>query len=121
MDIRLIRENPDEARRILALRRCPVDIDRLMELDARRKQLTHERDAVRFRQRQVSEAVRRAKKETRPCEQEVARARALADIAKRLEAEVADIDREQAAVTAQYRPSLSYGHRGDCRGMGGKA
>ncbi len=98
MDIRLIRENPDEARRILALRRCPVDIDRLMELDARRKQLTHERDAVRFRQRQVSEAVRRAKKETRPCEQEVARARALADIAKRLDAEVADIEREQAAL-----------------------
>uniref|UniRef100_A0A7C4GCA4 Serine--tRNA ligase n=1 Tax=candidate division WOR-3 bacterium TaxID=2052148 RepID=A0A7C4GCA4_UNCW3 len=96
MDIRLIRDNPDEARRILELRRCPSNLDRILELDAERRRLARERDDARFRQRQVSEAVGRAKKEKLPCDDEMAQARELSDMVKRFDAEVARIEAEQA-------------------------
>ncbi|MEO0078158.1 MAG: serine--tRNA ligase [candidate division WOR-3 bacterium] len=105
MDIRLIRENPEEARRILALRRCPAEVDRIIALDAERRKLARERDEVRFQQRQVSEEVGRAKKEKRPCDPEIARARELSDIVKRLDAEVARIESEQAEL-AQALPNI---------------
>jgi seryl-tRNA synthetase len=96
MDIKLIRENPDEARRLLALRRCGIDIERIVALDGDRRRLAKERDDARHRQRQLSELVGRAKKEKRPCDEEVARARELSDSVKKLETEVARIESEQA-------------------------
>lgn len=96
MDIKLIRENPDEARRILALRRCPGDIDRIVALDAERRKLAKERDDARFRQRQVSETVGRAKKEKRPCDAELAQGRELSELVKKLDADVAAVEAEQA-------------------------
>jgi seryl-tRNA synthetase len=105
MDIRLIRENPDEARRILALRRCPGDIDRIVALDAERRKLAKERDDARFRQRQVSEAVGRAKKEKRECEAEMARARELSELVRKLDAEVARVEDEQTGL-ARVLPNI---------------
>jgi seryl-tRNA synthetase len=98
MDIKLIRENPDEARRLLALRRKPGDIDRIVTLDADRRRLAHERDEARFRQRQVSEAVGRAKKAKAPCDAELEQAREVSELVKRLDAEVAAVESEQATL-----------------------
>ncbi|MEO0086417.1 MAG: serine--tRNA ligase [candidate division WOR-3 bacterium] len=96
MDIRLIRENPDEARRVLDLRRCPASLERILELDAERRRLVRERDEARFRQKQVSEAVGRAKKEKKPCDEEMKQARELSDVVKRLDSEVAQVEAQQA-------------------------
>jgi seryl-tRNA synthetase len=96
VDIKMIRENPDYARQTLALRRCPGEIDRIVELDAERRKLARERDEARFRQRQISEAVGRARKELRPCDEDAARARELSELVKKLDAEVGRIEAEQA-------------------------
>ena len=101
MDIRLIRENPDEARRLLALRRSPLDIERILELDAERRRLSKDRDAARHRQKQVSEAVGLAKKEKRECVAEMAEAREVSDLVKRLDADVARIEAEQTELARQ--------------------
>jgi seryl-tRNA synthetase len=101
MDIRLIRENPDEARRLLALRRSPLDIERILELDAERRRLSKDRDEARHRQKQVSEAVGLAKKERRECVAEMAEAREISDLVKRLDADVAGIEAEQAELARQ--------------------
>ncbi len=95
MDIRLIRENPEEARRILELRRKPANIDRLVALDTERRRLARERDEARHRQRQLSEAVGRARKEGRECATEVARAKEVAELVKKLDAAVARVEAEQ--------------------------
>ena len=105
MDIRLIRENPDEARRILALRRSGVDIERIVELDAERRRLSKDRDEARHRQKQVSEAVGLAKKERRECVAEMAEAREVSDLVKRLDADVARIETEQAGL-ARLLPNI---------------
>jgi len=101
MDIRLIRENPDEARRVLALRRSPLDIERILELDAERRRLSKDRDEARHRQKQVSEAVGLAKKEKRECVAEMAEAREVSDRVKRLDADVARIEAEQSELAKQ--------------------
>src|SRR5512137_828662 len=101
MDIRLIRENADEARRLLALRRSGIDIERIVALDADRRRLSKERDDARHRQRQVSEAVGQAKKEKRECAAEVAEAREISDLVKRLDTDVARIEAEQAELARQ--------------------
>ncbi len=105
MDIRLIRESPDEARRLLALRRSPLDIERILELDAERRRLSKDRDAARHRQKQVSEAVGLAKKEKRECVAEMAEARDVSDLVKRLDADVACIEAEQAEL-ARHLPNV---------------
>jgi seryl-tRNA synthetase len=96
VDIKLVRENPDEARRILALRRKPGDVDAIVAIDAERKKVVRERDDARFRQRQVSEAVGRAKKEKRPCDDEMRQARELSDLVKKLDYELAAVEARQA-------------------------
>jgi seryl-tRNA synthetase len=101
MDIRLIRENPDEARRMLVLRRSPLDIERILELDAERRRLSKDRDEARHRQKQVSEAVGLAKKEKRECVIEMAEAREISDLVKRLDIDVARIETEQAELARQ--------------------
>jgi len=101
MDIRLIRDNPDEARRILALRRSPLDIEPIVALDADRRRFSIERDDARHRQRQISEAVGLAKKEKRECAAEVAEAREISEQVKRLDTEVTRIEAEQAELVKQ--------------------
>jgi seryl-tRNA synthetase len=101
MDMRLIRENPDEARRMLALRRSPLDIERILELDAERRRLSKDRDEMRHRQKQVSEAVGLAKKEKRECVAEMAEAREISDRVKLLDTDVARIESEQAELARQ--------------------
>jgi len=105
MDIKLIRENPDKARQILALRRCKVDIERIIALDADRRRLARERDDARFRQRRISEAVGQAKKERRACDEDVARAREASEQVKRLDAEVSRVEGEQAEL-ARLLPNV---------------
>jgi len=105
MDIRLIRENPDEARRLLALRRCAIDIERIIALDADRRRLSKDRDEARHRQKQVSEAVGLAKKEKRECVAEMAEAREISELVKRLDAEVARSEAEQAEL-ARLLPNV---------------
>jgi seryl-tRNA synthetase len=105
MDIKLIRETPDEARRLLALRRCPIDVERIIALDADRRKIVKERDDARFRQRRVSEVVGKAKKEKRECEAEMAQARELSDAVKKLDAAVAEIENQQAEL-ARMLPNV---------------
>jgi len=101
MDIRLIRENADEVRRMLALRRSGIDIERIVELDVERRRLAKDRDEARHRQKQVSEAVGLAKKERRECVAEMAEACEISDLVKRLDADVAGIEAEQAELARQ--------------------
>jgi seryl-tRNA synthetase len=105
MDMRLIRGNPDEARRMLALRRSGIDIERIVALDAERRRLSKDRDDARHRQKQVSEAVGLAKKEKRECVAEMAEAREVSDLVKRLDADVAHIEAEQVEL-AKLLPNV---------------
>ncbi len=98
MDLKFIRENPDKAREILERRRCGADVGRIIELDAERRRVSKDRDDARFEQRKASEAVGRLKKAKQPCDAETARAKELSEQVKALDARVAQVEAEQAAL-----------------------
>jgi seryl-tRNA synthetase len=96
MDLKFLREHPEEARRLLALRRSQADIAAILHLDEKRRKLVQQRDQARHRQREVNELVARAKKEkTEVSEKLLAQARELSEMVKELEAELKRIEDEQ--------------------------
>jgi len=95
MDLKFCRENPDEARRILRLRRSDVSIDRILERDEVRRKLGARRDEARHEQRQVSEAIARAKREQRAEPELLERAKRLAEEVKEIETRLKGIEAEQ--------------------------
>jgi seryl-tRNA synthetase len=53
LDIRFIRENPDLIRQTSARKKCPCDVDRLLAVDARRRQIQQELDTLRQEQKEL--------------------------------------------------------------------
>ncbi|MER3452711.1 MAG: serine--tRNA ligase [Acidimicrobiia bacterium] len=63
IDIRLVRADPDGVKKALARKHVdPAEIDRLIELDARLRELSARRDGVRARIRAISKEVAAAKR-----------------------------------------------------------
>ncbi len=96
MDLKFLRENPDEARRVLELRKSKAEIETILNLDKRRRALVQERDGLRHQQKGISETVARAKKGEREETAELlTRARELSDKIKALELELNRIEDEE--------------------------
>ncbi len=83
LDLKAIRRDPEPVRAALARRRdgSEATLDRVLELDARRRELLPETEALRARQNEASAAIGRAKKEGRDASEEIA---AMQDVARRV-------------------------------------
>ena len=62
LDIRFIRENPELVRKAIRDKGEDVDLDRLLELDLRRRELIREGDELKRRRNEVSKEIGRLKK-----------------------------------------------------------
>ena len=62
LDIKFIRENPDQVRQALAMKGGDVELDALLALDAERRAHVTEVEGLRHRRNENSEAVRKARK-----------------------------------------------------------
>jgi seryl-tRNA synthetase len=54
LDIKFIRENTDRVRRAIEVKRMPCDLDRLLAVDARRRAIQQETDALRAKSNELS-------------------------------------------------------------------
>lgn len=63
LDIRLVRERPEVIREMLGKRRLEFPLDRLLELDRRRRQLITEAQELKHRRNVVSAEISRMKRE----------------------------------------------------------
>ncbi len=95
LDLKRIREDPEGVKAALARRGAAGEIDELLRLDARRRELLPEVEGGRARQNQASEAIAEAKREGRNAEDEIAEMRELAAEIKRLEAELTEVERQR--------------------------
>jgi seryl-tRNA synthetase len=95
LDLKRIREDPEGVKAALARRGAAGEIDELLRLDARRRELLPEVEGGRARQNQASEAIAEAKREGRDAEGEIAEMRELAAEIKQLEGELAEVERER--------------------------
>ncbi len=99
--IRTIRENPDLVRKALADRGADVDLDRLLELDARRRSILQELEALRARRNQVSKEVGRIKRDGGDASALMAEMREVGSRIKALEAELREVEPGLDAILMQ--------------------
>ena len=63
LDLRFIRENPEMVRKAMEAKGEPVDLDRLLELEGRRRELIQKADGLKAERNRVSEEIGKLKKQ----------------------------------------------------------
>ncbi len=91
LDIRRIRQNPDELRRALKNRNSIVDVDELLALDERRRAMLNEAETLKNRRNEESKNIAKIKREGGD-------ASAVMEEMRRVGDEIAEMDREISEV-----------------------
>jgi seryl-tRNA synthetase len=109
LDLKRIREDPAAARAALARRGAAGDLDELLRLDARRRELLPGIEERRSRRNEVSDAIAQAKREGRGAEEQIAAMRELGAEIKRQESELAEIEaaRDEVAMKLPNIPDAA--------------
>ena len=90
IDLAILRESPDALREALARRQADIDVDELVNLDARRRAIRSEAEQVRAEQRLAGKEISRLEGEAR--QKAIADAGQMAENYERLLAEADDLD-----------------------------
>ena len=90
IDLAILRESPDDLREALARRQADIDVDELVDLDARRRAIRSEAEQVRAEQRLAGKEISRLEGETK--QKAIAEAGQLAESYERLLAEADELD-----------------------------
>ena len=90
LDLRAIREDPGPAREALARRGAAADLDRLLELDARRRELLPEVEGRRAEQNHASDEIAAAKRAGGDAADLIARMKDVSAEVKSMQAELAE-------------------------------
>jgi seryl-tRNA synthetase len=94
LDLKLLRREPDTVRAALARRGAADAVDELLALDARRRELLPEIEALRAERNEASDAIGKAKQAGEDASQAIERMRGVASRIKELEAELAKVEQE---------------------------
>lgn len=105
LDLKLIRSDPDLVRAGLERRGAGGELDRVIELDARRREILPGLEAARGSRREASERIGEAKREGREAESEMAEVRDMKVRIEELEAELATVEAELDGLVAEL-PNL---------------
>lgn len=94
LDIKKIRNNPDWVKEQIGKRSGEYDIDKVLELDEKRRNLLVQVEEMKAKQNQVSKDIPKMKKEGKDTSDLVLEMRNLSDKIKDMDAEVKEIDKE---------------------------
>jgi seryl-tRNA synthetase len=94
LDLRFIREHPDLVAQNARNKRHEIALERILELDARRRQLVAETDALKHERNRSSEEIARLKKAGADASDHIARTRQLGDRIKANDDELRTIEAE---------------------------
>jgi len=94
IDIKLIRENPDLVKQAAADKCMAVDLDRIIELDERRRRIETEFNELRHEQRRAGERIAKAAKDEKA---------ALSKEMGQLKGRIKSLDEQRAALADQVR------------------
>ena len=107
LDLRLIREQPEEVERALALRGEAVSLRPVVEADAARRRLLTEAEELKAERNRASEAIGQAKRRGESPEAAMARVRDIGERIKALDAQVKDADARLEALLVEL-PNLPH-------------
>ena len=105
LDLKLIREDPERVKQALARRGAADEIDELLRLDARRRELLPEIEGGKARQNRASDEIAEAKRSGGDAEQAIAEMRDLAGRIKEQERELAEVEQARSELAARL-PNL---------------
>jgi seryl-tRNA synthetase len=108
LDLRLIRSEPDAVRAALERRGVTEGIDRVLELDARRRELLPELESLRARKNEASDAIAAAKRAGEDAQVAIAEMREVGGREKGLAAELSQVE-EELNTTLAALPNLPAG------------
>ncbi|HOT52047.1 MAG TPA: serine--tRNA ligase, partial [Candidatus Hydrogenedentes bacterium] len=109
LDLKLLRETPDLVREALKNRNNPLDLEPILQLDARRRQLLHDFEQLRAEQNRASEEIARLKKAKQDASEVIEQMKAVADRARQLDeqARQAEADLEEQLLLIPNIPDTS--------------
>lgn len=94
LDLKFIRANPDKVKEALAKRKEEVDIDRLLQLDERRREILYEVEQLKSKQNKVSKEIPRLKKEGQDVGELLVEMKELSQKIKDMDREVKEVEAE---------------------------
>jgi seryl-tRNA synthetase len=94
MDIKFIRNNPEQAKQILERRHEAVSVDDILTIDEKRRMLIQTRDQMRMEHRQMSEKVAELKKNKKDAGNLINDAKELSQKIKDTETQLTEIENE---------------------------
>ena len=97
MDINYVRENAEKVKKAARDKGFDVDIDRLLELDAQRRDLLQKTEAIRARRNEVADEIPKASNDERP---------ALIEEGRELKQDLATLEEDLGDVQEEYREVL---------------
>ena len=98
LDIKFIRENVDTVKKGLAAKRVSIDLDGLLKLDQRRRDILTQLDDLRNQQNKANDEISRLLKEKKDTKSKIAAMKTVSDRIGQLEPEVKEIEKKLDAL-----------------------
>lgn len=104
LDIRVIRENPEKVKAAMKSRNKDMDaqVDRVLEIDAARRELMGKADALKAEQNAASKEIPRIKKEGGDISEIMSRMNEIKESVKKLDVELAELDAAQKSLMYEF-------------------
>ncbi|GAB4337550.1 MAG: serine--tRNA ligase [Calditrichia bacterium] len=96
LDLKFIRENPDLVKKGLANKNEMGDVDRILELDEKRREILQEAERLKHQRNEFSQQVSVLKKEGKPADEIIAQTREVSQKIKALDGELAEVEKTLA-------------------------
>ncbi|MCX5770539.1 MAG: serine--tRNA ligase, partial [Candidatus Hydrogenedentes bacterium] len=94
IDIKLLREAPDVVRRALQNRQNPIDLDSILQLDGRRRQLLYDMEQLKAEQNRASEEIAKRKRAKQDASDQIASMKSVSEKIKEYAEQVKQADAE---------------------------
>jgi seryl-tRNA synthetase len=94
LDLKFIRENPDIVKRAIQLKKERDNIDKILELDERRRELIKKGDALKARRNDVTEEIANLKKQGKDATELIEEMRKVSDEIKAIDSELKKVEDE---------------------------
>jgi seryl-tRNA synthetase len=109
IDIKLLRETPDVVRRALENRRSPIDLESILQSDARRRQLLYDMEQLKAEQNRASEEIAKLKRAKQDASDQIAAMKSVSEKIKEYAEQVkqADVELEQQLLVIPNMPDAS--------------
>ena len=98
LDIKLIRSNPEKVKEALKKRKEKINIEEVLSLDEKRRELLLEADALKEKRNSVSEEIGKLKREKKDAQEKILAMKEVSTKIKELDARIKEIEEKTAKI-----------------------